>query len=800
MSWLPAGTAPQCYACLRLWPLEPGSGWRCSAFDKGIPKAILVNGADHRMPIEGDGGLRFVPRTEDDSAFLADEFKESEHPRDGDGKFTEKGVRGASGSGSREININGAHYIVEASGGRPTKIIERMNVGAGQTEDRVKWTPLDDDPASYVTNILSRVRKEDPEFISPPSLPNINEANVGELPTGLLMNAKREVMEYTEHLFETKDYDRAREVHGTYEVIKGEIERREELKKQARVEERRSAPQGDPTQVAAIPPEFEKVPEKDPLWHIAPHGTGLLLEGARKAGYSDSTIASCFAALKQQGWYGKSEDSSEGSGLSGIAAGHFGGAEQSLLRAIGEREASKPGVSERTYYRSGTFGGQPLLSTTRSSAGASMPTGPGQFASIGWDEKRSGADLLSEGYLPFGETFIQGYGEEHETLWIKFPHRADAAPRKTQAEAQYEAESPHEGEECRGCSKFVGPSACQIVAGEINEGGWCPGYEAGSKFFADAATTPVQIRAAGVLFVAPRGRILLVRRTAEGDHQGEWAIPGGKLEDGEDAEQAARRECEEEIGRDPGTLNEWTRTVRGGVDYTTFVAAAPEEFEPKLNGEHDAFQWVDRREALEGRADAAFVESEHPRDEDGKFTSGSGSGGDQYFSGPEVEDAWAEAQQPASRSTIVRLSPSDFLSLAEPGDDPEKDRRVGQILKEGKTFRSLPYLLVNDLGKVIGHEGRHRMRALAQLGVTSIPVILRSTVVRWGQDQRQAPKMLIAQGKGRSGIAVPTPRSETFPPSRSDSVLRAVLDGVKTATITQHVLAGVRDGAHRRAA
>lgn len=37
------------------------------------------------------------------------------------------------------------------------------------------------------------------------------------------------------------------------------------------------------------------------------------------------------------------------------------------------------------------------------------------------------------------------------------------------------------------------------------------------------------IAAAGILFMAQDGRVLLVQRSAEGDHAGEWCIPGGKV-------------------------------------------------------------------------------------------------------------------------------------------------------------------------------------------------------------------------------------------------------------------------------
>lgn len=113
---------------------------------------------------------------------------------------------------------------------------------------------------------------------------------------------------------------------------------------------------------------------------------------------------------------------------------------------------------------------------------------------------------------------------------------------------------------------------------------------------ARADATDEQILAAGVLFVTPEGEVLLVRRTAEGDHEGEWGIPGGKLEGDETPEQAARREAEEEVGwaDDAVSLTEWTRQRRDGVDFTTFLAKVKVKFDPRLNGEHDAWRWVDR--------------------------------------------------------------------------------------------------------------------------------------------------------------------------------------------------------------
>lgn len=59
------GQAPYCWACnnLRIGTNpEPGPGfavWTCDAFPAGIPEPIIAGTADHRLPFEGDNGLRF---------------------------------------------------------------------------------------------------------------------------------------------------------------------------------------------------------------------------------------------------------------------------------------------------------------------------------------------------------------------------------------------------------------------------------------------------------------------------------------------------------------------------------------------------------------------------------------------------------------------------------------------------------------------------------------------------------------------------------------------------------------------
>lgn len=104
------------------------------------------------------------------------------------------------------------------------------------------------------------------------------------------------------------------------------------------------------------------------------------------------------------------------------------------------------------------------------------------------------------------------------------------------------------------------------------------------------------IEAAGVIIeFGDPPRVLLVRRSEGGDHAGEWCYPGGKIEDGESAEDAARRECEEEIGYTvPDGLAIVAESEDAGVLFTTFRAKSDDgEFTPDLNDEHTEFQWAE---------------------------------------------------------------------------------------------------------------------------------------------------------------------------------------------------------------
>lgn len=105
------------------------------------------------------------------------------------------------------------------------------------------------------------------------------------------------------------------------------------------------------------------------------------------------------------------------------------------------------------------------------------------------------------------------------------------------------------------------------------------------------------LKAAGILFISDDGHVLLTRRTGR-DHAGEWAFPGGAIEGGESAEDCARRETLEETAlRYKGRLVLWTRRIKDGVDFKTFIGES-EKFIPVLNEEHDIFTWAAPQTAL----------------------------------------------------------------------------------------------------------------------------------------------------------------------------------------------------------
>lgn len=116
------------------------------------------------------------------------------------------------------------------------------------------------------------------------------------------------------------------------------------------------------------------------------------------------------------------------------------------------------------------------------------------------------------------------------------------------------------------------------------------------RAYDSAAIAGANGHAAGVLFVAPDGDVLMLRRAAgEENFPGYWSLPGGNADDGETPEQAAVREPKEEMGIDvdPASLRDMEKVVTPkGKCFHTFAVQAAEKFVPKLNSEHSGYAWA----------------------------------------------------------------------------------------------------------------------------------------------------------------------------------------------------------------
>lgn len=99
------------------------------------------------------------------------------------------------------------------------------------------------------------------------------------------------------------------------------------------------------------------------------------------------------------------------------------------------------------------------------------------------------------------------------------------------------------------------------------------------------------------------GKVLILREAAtygDGTQRGRYHMPGGRIEPGENFEQALRREVREEAGIEvevehPIYVGEWRPVIKGVPHQivATFFVCTPKSTEIMLSTEHDDYQWID---------------------------------------------------------------------------------------------------------------------------------------------------------------------------------------------------------------
>jgi 8-oxo-dGTP pyrophosphatase MutT (NUDIX family) len=104
--------------------------------------------------------------------------------------------------------------------------------------------------------------------------------------------------------------------------------------------------------------------------------------------------------------------------------------------------------------------------------------------------------------------------------------------------------------------------------------------------------------AAGVVFVVDDGRgpeVLVQLRSAWAHEGGTWSCPGGAIDQGESALEAALREATEEVGTPPEpveVVGEHVFSPATDWSYTTVVVRVPRRFGTSRNFETDDVRWL----------------------------------------------------------------------------------------------------------------------------------------------------------------------------------------------------------------
>lgn len=113
------------------------------------------------------------------------------------------------------------------------------------------------------------------------------------------------------------------------------------------------------------------------------------------------------------------------------------------------------------------------------------------------------------------------------------------------------------------------------------------------------------------LMVNPEGKVLLCKTPPWKDLPAYWDLPGGRIEDNQTAEEALRRELEEETGlTDVGAVTFFSGFISKieipvsdaqsvGLALMVYALKLTEDKSIKLSDEHTDYEWVSLAEAAE---------------------------------------------------------------------------------------------------------------------------------------------------------------------------------------------------------
>ncbi len=200
--------------------------------------------------------------------------------------------------------------------------------------------------------------------------------------------------------------------------------------------------------------------------------------------------------------------------------------------------------------------------------------------------------------------------------------------------------------------------------------------------------------AAGIIFVAPDGDILLLRRSGkEANYAHHWALPGGGAEDGESPEQTATREAQEEMQGSPkGKLKLMDRRITPtGLAFYTFVQPVESKFTPKLNHEHSGYCWssLDQLpQPMHPAVGATLNERLYPEEGSADMTpddwQGLRDGFAKWTREEEEESEHAEDDESSYSDDLLQKWSEDVSELAEDAKFEESKHPRGQPENAGQ--------------------------------------------------------------------------------------------------------------------
>lgn len=105
-----------------------------------------------------------------------------------------------------------------------------------------------------------------------------------------------------------------------------------------------------------------------------------------------------------------------------------------------------------------------------------------------------------------------------------------------------------------------------------------------------------QHRSASIILYDNQGYVLILHRSSSLDWApNTWGLPGGSVEEGEQTQEAAIRECIEETKIKPTKVSLLKRLYLDETILDVFTGFANNQ-KPQLNWEHRSFDWISQNE------------------------------------------------------------------------------------------------------------------------------------------------------------------------------------------------------------